>query len=99
MTIDEMRRYFEINAARMLLLVLNPKPQQLAPLAFAGPGWLALMREGKPIAMKPARPLVGDPQQATCESVEEWVWAWRDYWKPIDERTAAMYRLTIPVIE
>lgn len=74
-------------------------PQQLAPLAFEGPGWLALMREGKPIAIKPATPLVGDPQQATCDSVEEWVWAWRDYWKPIDERTAAMYRLTVPVIE
>lgn len=71
--------------------------QQTSPLTFQGSGWLALMRDGKPVALTRARPFM--PEGGPYESVEEYVWGYRDYWRPIDDKTAELYRRTLEVIE
>ena len=60
---------------------------QHSPLVFSGDGWLALMRDGKPVALKRAQTFEEDPSRIEC------------YWKPVTDADAARYRLTLPVLD
>jgi len=78
-----------------------PPPQQRAPLVFEGEGWLALMRDGKPVALARAKPFMPNPNNVAIDDLEAAVRGWtdRDYWRPIDEKTLGLYRLSLPVLD